>query len=171
MEEKNYEEVENKENVSESEQQVLSNDENLDLALKELEETKDRLKRIAAEFDNYKKRTAKEKEMLYTDLVSEIIVMFLPVIDNLEKAVMAKTSDEEFKKGVEMVLKQIMDILSYFKVEEIETVGKTFDPEVHEAVSSIMDDTKGEKEIVQEFRKGYKIGTKVLRHSMVVVAN
>ena len=137
----------------------------------ELEETTDRLKRIMAEFENYKKRSSKEKEMLYNSILSDIISSFLPVIDNLEKAAEAKTEDENYKQGLELVLKQFKDVLTKFGVEEIKTVGETFDPEVHEAVSSVQDDTKGEKEIVQEFRKGYKIGTKVIRHAMVVVAN
>ena len=108
---------------------------------------------------------------MYNSLVSDIVSNFLPVIDNLEKAVTAETKDEEYKKGIELVLKQFKDVLNSRGVIEIETIGKTFDPELHEAVSSIQDDTKGEKEIVQEYRKGYKIGDRVIRHSMVVVAN
>ena len=138
---------------------------------KELEETIDRLKRVMAEFENYKKRSTKEREMLYNSILSDIISGFLPVIDNLEKASMVETNDENYKQGVELVLKQFTDVLTKFGVEEIKTIGETFDPEVHDAVSSIQDDTKGEKEIVQEYRKGYKIGTKVIRHAMVVVAN
>ena len=137
----------------------------------ELEETTDRLKRIMAEFENFKKRSNKEREALYNSLLADIIASFLPVIDNLEKAVQAKTEDEGYKQGIELVLKQFIDVLTKFGVEEIKTVGETFDPEVHEAVSSIQDETKGEKEVVQDFRKGYKIGTKVIRHAMVVVAN
>ena len=137
----------------------------------ELEETTDRLKRIMAEFENYKKRSGKEREMLYNSLLADIVSSFLPVIDNLEKAAEAKTEDENYKQGLELVLKQFKDVLTKFGVEEIKTVGETFDPEVHEAVSSVQDETKGEKEIVQDFRKGYKVGTKVVRHAMVVVAN
>ena len=137
----------------------------------ELEETTDRLKRIMAEFENYKKRSGKEREMLYNSLLADIVSNFLPVIDNLEKAAEAKTEDENYKQGLELVLKQFKDVLGKFGVEEIKTVGEIFDPEVHEAVSSIQDETKGEKEIVQDFRKGYKIGTKVIRHAMVIVAN
>lgn len=137
----------------------------------QIDETEDRLKRVAAEFDNYKKRNAKEKDGMYNSLVSDIVFNFLPILDNLEKAVEAETKDEEYKKGIELVLKQFKDVLAARGVIEIETVGKTFDPELHEAVSSIQDETKGEKEIVQEYRKGYKIGDKVIRHSMVVVAN
>ena len=137
----------------------------------QIEETEDRLKRVAAEFDNYKKRNAKERDGLYNSLVADIVSGLLPVVDNLENAANAETKDEEYKKGIELVLKQFKDILASKGVEEIETVGKTFDPELDEAVSSVQDNTKGEKEIVQEYRKGYKIGDRVIRHSMVIVAN
>ena len=93
------------------------------------------------------------------------------MLDNLENAAKVETQDEEYKKGVELVLKQLKDVLKSKGVEEIETVGKTFDPELHEAVSSIQDDNLGVQEIAQEYRKGYKIGSRVIRHSMVVVAN
>ena len=95
----------------------------------------------------------------------------MPVVDNLENAVKVETQDENYKKGIELVLKQLKDVLTSKGVEEIKTVGETFDPSLHEAVSSVQDETKGEKEIVQEYRKGYKIGSKIIRHSMVVVAN
>ena len=142
-----------------------------DKTKQELEETTDRLKRIMAEFENYKKRSSKERESLYNSLLADIISSFLPIIDNLEKAVDAKTEDEGYKQGIELVLKQFMDTFTSLGIETIKTVGETFDPEMHEAVSSIQDETKGEKEVVQEFRKGYKIGTKIIRHAMVVVAN
>ena len=158
------------ENKNEKEEVVKESDE-LVKTKQELEETTDRLKRIMAEFENYKKRSGKEREMLYNSLLADIVSSFLPVIDNLEKAAEAKTDDENYKQGLELVLKQFKDVLTKFGVEEIKTVGETFDPEVHEAVSSVQDETKGEKEIVQEFRKGYKIKTKVIRHAMVVVAN
>ena len=164
---------EKKENLEKNENNEVETKENDELgAMKqELDETTDRLKRIMAEFENYKKRSNKEREMLYKSLLADIVSSFLPVIDNLEKALSMETQDENYKQGIELVLKQFKDVLAKFGVEEIKTVGETFDPEVHEAVSSIQDETKGEKEIVQEFRKGYKIGTKVVRHSMVVVAN
>ena len=138
---------------------------------KELEETVDRLKRVMAEFENYKKRNTKEREQLYNSLVADIIGSFLPVLDNLEKAVVAKTEDENMRQGIELVVKQILDIFTKFGVEKIETVGKPFDPEVHEAVSSVQDETLGEKIVKEEFRTGYKIGLKVIRHAMVIVAN
>ena len=137
----------------------------------EIEEKDDRYKRIMAEFDNYKKRSAKERESLYDSIISEIVSSFLPVLDNLEKAAKAETKDEEYKKGVELMLQQFKDVLASKGVKEIETVGKTFDPELHEAVSSVVDENLGEKEIKEEFRKGYMIGNRVIRHSMVIVAN
>ncbi len=152
------------------EQEVQKNSE-LDNTEKELEETVDRLKRVMAEFENYKKRNSKEREMLYSNVLADIIAAFLPVVDNLEKACMADTADENMKQGIELVVKQINDIFTRFGVETIETVGKPFDPEVHEAVSSVQDESLGEKIVKEEFRKGYKIGSKIIRHAMVVVAN
>ncbi len=137
----------------------------------DLEETTDRLKRLMAEFDNFKKRSAKEREGLYNSLLSDIISSFLPVVDNLEKAVNSQTEDEGYKQGVELVLKQFTDVLSSLGVKEIETNGTTFNPEYHEAVSSVQDENLGEKEIKETYRKGYKIGDRVIRHAMVVVAN
>ena len=90
---------------------------------------------------------------------------------NLEKAAEASTQDEEYKKGIELVLKQFKDVLEANGVKEIEAEGKPFDPELHEAVSTIQDENLGEKIVAKEYRKGYTIGTKVIRHSMVVVAN
>lgn len=141
------------------------------LQKQKLEEQEDRLKRLMAEFDNFKKRSSKEREGLYNTLISDIFTSLLPVIDNLEKAVTAKTEDEGYKQGVELVLKQFKDVLTTNGVQEIEAIGQTFDPEVHEAVGSVIDENLGEKQIKEEYRKGYKIGNKVIRHSMVVVAN
>lgn len=141
------------------------------LMKKELEETTDRLKRLMAEFDNFKKRSTKEREGLYASLIADIATAFLPVLDNLEKAVEVQTTDESYKNGIELVLKQFKDVLTSVGVQKIESVGKPFDPEVHEAVSQVQDDSLGSQVIKEEFRAGYKIGNKVIRHSMVVVAN
>ena len=155
----------------EKKEEELLQEENKTDSQKELDETVDRLKRLMAEFDNYKKRSAKEREGLYGSLVADIVVKLLPVLDNLENAANAETSDDKYKEGVELVLKQFQDVLTSVGVQKIETVGTTFDPEIHEAVSSVQDENLGEKEIAQEYRKGYKIGTRVIRHAMVVVAN
>lgn len=135
------------------------------------DELNDHYKRILAEFDNYKKRSQKEKESLYSSVLSDVIEVILPVVDNLENALKAETQDENYKQGIELVLKQFKDVLKSKGVEEIPAVGETFDPSLHEAVSSIQDPEKDAQEIVQEYRKGYKIGSRVIRHSMVVVAN
>lgn len=135
------------------------------------DELDDRFKRILAEFENYKKRSSKEREGLYNSILSDVIEVMLPVVDNLENAAKVETADEGYKQGVELVLKQFKDVLKSKGVEEIEAIGQTFDPELHEAVGSIQDENLGEKEIAQEYRKGYKIGSRVIRHSMVVVAN
>ena len=137
----------------------------------ELDDIKDRHTRLIAEFDNLKKRSAKERENLYNSIICDIVTPLLPVVDNLENAVAQNTTDEEYKKGIELVLKQFKDILASQNVKEIEAVGKPFDPSIHEAVSSIQDENLGEKIVASEYRKGYMIGNKVIRHSMVVVAN
>lgn len=169
-EEKKEEKVE----VLEEKQEISEETKRKDTILlqkQKIDEQEDRLKRLMAEFDNFKKRSAKEREGLYNSLVSDIFTSILPVIDNLEKAVMVKTEDEGYKQGVELVLKQFKEVLTSNGVQEIEAVGQTFDPELHEAVGSVVDEALGEKEVKEEYRKGYKIGSKVIRHSMVVVAN
>lgn len=140
-------------------------------AKEELDNMSDRLKRLMAEFDNFKKRTAKEREMLYSSILGDIANKLLPVLDNLEKAANAETEDTNYKQGIDLVLKQYQDLLKSLGIQEIESIGKTFDPELHEAVSMVTDEGLGEKEIKEEFRKGYKIGERVIRHAMVVVAN
>lgn len=160
--------------MSEKEQEVLEKDEKLNnevVPKQDYDELDDRYKRILAEFENFKKRSGKEREGLYNSILSDVIEVILPVVDNLENALKVETKDENYKKGIELVLKQFKDVLASKGVEEIKALGETFDPELHEAVSSIQDDNLGEKEIVQEYRKGYKIGSKIIRHSMVVVAN
>ena len=137
----------------------------------EYDELDDRYKRILAEFENYKKRSSKERDNLYNSILADVVEVILPILDNLENAAKVETKDENYKQGVELVLKQFKDVLKSKGVEEIKTEGETFDPSLHEAVSSIQDENLGEKEIAQEYRKGYKIGDKVIRHSMVVVAN
>ena len=160
--------TENEEAASPEENQASNEVEDLKNAYNDLDE---KYKRRTAEFENFKKRSQKEREGLYNMVTADVVGKILPALDNLENASKAATDDKAYQEGVEMVYKQFMDILTKFNVEVIETVGKTFDPEFHEAVSHVDDDTKGVQEIVQEYRKGYKIGTKVIRHSMVVVAN
>jgi len=168
MAEKEKENLEENKEVEKKEE----NNEVKDMVPKQdYEELDDRYKRILAEFENFKKRSSKEREGLYNSILSDVVEVILPVLDNLENASKVETQDEEYKKGIELVLKQFKDVLASKGVEEIKTIGETFDPELHEAVSSIQDENLGEKEIAQEYRKGYKIGSRVIRHSMVVVAN
>ena len=162
-------------NPNEKENKKEKNTEKTDYIIdpkqQELDELNDRYKRVLAEFENFKKRSGKERETLYNSILADIVEVFLPVVDNLENALKVETQDVEYKKGVELVLKQFKDILKSKGVEEIPAVGETFDPTLHEAVSSIQAPDKNAQEIVEEYRKGYKIGNKVIRHSMVVVAN
>ncbi len=137
----------------------------------EIEDKDDKIKRLMAEFENFKKRSDKERMGMYNSVMGDVITSLLPVLDNLEKAEEAHTKDEQYKSGVNMVLKQFKDVLTSNGVTEIETIGKTFDPTFHEAVSSVEDSSLGQKEIKQEYRKGYMLGDRVLRHSLVVVAN
>ena len=172
------EEKEEKEKMENNEVEKTNKEENKkenkekEMVPKEDYETLDNhFKRILAEFENFKKKKKKERETLYNSILSDVVEVILPVLDNLENAVKVETKDEEYKKGIELVLKQFNDVLKSKGVEEIEALGQTFDPELHEAVRSVQDDEKGEKEVVEVYRKGYKIGSKVIRHSMVAVAN
>lgn len=131
----------------------------------------DHLQRTAAEFDNYKKRVSKEKEKIYSLAVGDVVTKFISVLDNLDKAVEAETTDPKMKEGVELIHKQMLDLLKGISVENIPTVGETFNPEYHDAVMHIEDEKYGEQEIVEELRCGYKMGDRVLRHAMVKVAN
>ena len=137
----------------------------------DLEDKDDRIKRLMAEFENFKKRSDKERTGLYNSVMGDVITSLLPVLDNLEKAAKTETKDEQYKNGIEMVVNQFKDVLKNNGVTEIEAVGKKFDPSLHEAVSLVQDANLGEKEVKEEFRKGYMIGDRVLRHSLVVVAN
>ena len=157
------------EKIEKSEEEKLK--EKIDIQNKELEEKEDRIKRLMAEFENFKKRSDKERTNLYSSVMGDVVTALLPVVDNLEKASQVETKDEQYKNGVQMVLTQFKEVLKNNGVTEIEAVGKKFDPSIHEAVSLVEDKSLGEKEIKEEYRKGYMIGDKVLRHSLVVVAN
>lgn len=136
----------------------------------ELEALKDRLLRTAGEYDNYRKRTEKEKESLYAGACEDVLKEMLPVLDNLERAMLAKGDIEDLKKGIDMTLKQFKDSFQKLGVEEI-SIENGFDPNLHDAVMHVEDDEHGEKEVVEVFLKGYKKGNKIIRHSMVKVAN
>ena len=159
------------ENVEKVQEVAQENFEEDKVNLAEYEELNDRFKRMLAEFENYKKRSQKERESIYGMITGDVVATMLPIMDNLEKAADAKTDDTNYQEGVRLVVRQFSDALKHLGLEPIETIGTRFNPEFHEAVSHVEDSSKGEQEIVQEYRKGYKIGNKVVRHSMVIVAN
>ena len=132
---------------------------------------KDRYLRLAAEYDNYRKRCARERDGLYNDVRSDTISKLLPVYDNLERALKQSTEDAAFYKGVEMTMAQLKEILTSLGVEEIPSVGQSFDPSLHNAVMHVEDEEAGEGIIVEEFQRGFLLGDKVIRFSMVKVAN
>ncbi len=137
------------------------------------DELYDKHLRLMAEYDNFKKRTQKEKEELFGFAASDTIEKLLPVIDNLERAIESIKEEEKntFSDGVEMVLRQLLEIFDKMGVSEIEAVGKEFDPNLHNAVMHIEDSEAGANMIVEQFMKGYKYKDKVIRYSMVKVAN
>ncbi len=137
---------------------------------KKLADTEDAKLRLAAEYDNYRRRTQKEREALYNDAFADAVSGILPIIDNLDYALQYGASEEE-KKGIELIIKNAGEALAKMGITEIEALGATFDPNVHNAVMHVEDETKGESEIVQVLQKGYKIGDKVIRFAMVSVAN
>ena len=138
----------------------------------ELKELNDKYLRILAEYDNFKKRTVKEKEAIYTDASARVITDLLIVLDNLERALgTIEDKDGSIYKGMEMILKQTQEVFEKLGVNEIEAVGKEFNPELHNAVMHVEDETLGENIIAEEFQKGYTYKDKVLRYSLVKVAN
>ena len=143
-----------------------------ELAAKQLESVKDQFVRLTAEYDNYRKRTTKEKDNIYQDAKADTIKEFLAVYDNLERA-MATEGDEDspHKKGLEMIFHQYQEILKKLGVTEIEAKGQPFDPEKHNAVMHIDDESLGENVVAQVFQAGFMLGDKVIRHAIVQVAN
>lgn len=139
-----------------------------------LDELNDKYLRLLAEYDNFKKRTIREKESIYVDSVGDTVAALLPVIDNFERAI-ASFSDEEKEselcKGLEMIYKQTLETFEKLGVSKIEALGCEFDPELHNAVMHIEDETTADNTIVEEFQKGYTYRDKVIRYSMVKVAN
>ena len=136
-----------------------------------LAQAEEKFLRLAAEYDNYRKRTAKEKESAWTSAKAQTVAAFLPVYDNLERALKQQTSDEAYAKGVEMTMKGLQDALSGLGVEQIPALGETFDPNRHNAVMHVEDDTAGENTVVEVFQQGFTCGDKVIRFAMVKVAN
>ena len=150
----------------------------VDPPLSELESLKDQVAgqedkylRLAAEYDNYRKRTAKEKESLWTDVKADTAGAFLPVYDNLERALKQDTADEAFKKGVEMTMNQLKEVLTKLGITEIPAQGQPFDPKYHNAVMHVEDESLGQNVVAEVFQTGFQCGEKVIRFAMVKVAN
>ena len=152
--------------AEETEAEVVEEEKEDELAL-----LNDKYLRLVAEYDNYRKRTAKEKEAIYPEAKVSVVNAFLPVMDNMERALSASKEEDPLYEGVKMILRQFEETLKNIGVEEIKAVGEKFDPNFHNAVMHIDDDNYGENEIVEQFQKGYKIGDRIVRYSMVKVAN
>lgn len=138
---------------------------------KQLGEEKDKYLRVAAEYDNFRKRSVNDRLNAVVDAQAKVITEILSVIDNFERAMDAECTDENYKKGVEMIFKQYTGILDKLGVAEIKALGEPFDPNIHHAVNQVEDENFGENTVCQVFQKGYKLGDKVIRCAMVVVAN
>lgn len=141
-------------------------------AMKAKAETQeDKYVRLCAEYDNFRRRSQKEKEGIYADAIADTVKALLPVYDNLERALKQDTADEAYKKGVEMTMAGLRKALEGLGVTEIAAVGQPFDPNVHNAVMHIEDDNLGENTVAEVFQTGFKLGEKVIRFAMVKVAN
>ena len=137
----------------------------------QLKEQSDRLLRTLAEYDNYRKRSIKEKDAIYPQAKADTVEKFLPIIDNFERAMQTECSDEAFKKGVDLIFQAFCKTMKELSVEEIGKEGEPFNPDLHNAVMHIEDDSLGDNVVAQVLQKGYRIGDRVVRYAMVKVAN
>ncbi|MVX63072.1 nucleotide exchange factor GrpE [Clostridium chromiireducens] len=162
---------ENIEAAEEDQEDLTKNQEEENKKLREeLDTTKDRLLRLTAEYDNYRKRTIKEKEGIYSDAYVDVLKEIIPILDNLERAIAADGNIDDLKKGIEMTIKGCKDSFVKLGVEEIDATGE-FDPNLHNAVMHIEDENLGKNVVAEVFQKGYKKDDKIIRHTMVKVAN
>lgn len=169
-----YKEGEEKESTEEETDKAEEGKEKKDKKDLQIEELNDRYRRTMAEFDNYRKRTDKEKSAMYEIGVKDVIEKILPVVDNFERGFKSLTDEEKaspFADGMDRVYKQLMKVFEEIGVKEIEAVGSEFDPNFHNAVMHVEDDNFGENTVCEEFQKGYTYRESVVRHSMVKVAN
>ena len=137
----------------------------------QLAQQEDKYLRLAAEYENYRRRTTKEKEAIWSDAKGDAAASFLPVYDNLERALKQETADEAYKKGVEMTMNQLKTVLEKLGITEIPAMGQTFDPNLHNAVMHIENEELGENVVSEVFQAGFQLGEKVIRFAMVQVAN
>ncbi len=167
-EEQEIKEQETAENAEVTEEAPLEEENEFE---KKYNDVNEKYLRTLAEYDNYRKRTIKEKESIYPEAKAVVVEKFLPVLDNFQRAIDSAENKDAFYEGVVMLKKQMDEVLTALGVEEIKAVGEEFNPEVHNAVMHVEDENAGENIILEEFQKGYKIGDRVIRHSMVKVAN
>ena len=178
MEQETQAQAETQAGQPESQPKTEAQGESADPLLTELESLKDQVAqqedkylRLAAEYDNYRRRTAKEKDSIWNDAKADAAQAFLPVYDNLERALKQETADEAFKKGVEMTMTQLKTVLEKLGITEIQALGQTFDPNLHNAVMHVEDENFGENTVCEVFQAGFMLGDKVIRFAMVKVAN
>jgi len=173
--EENADAKDNNIEVSYSEEQIDENEEIENEKFKKLESDlkseKDKYLRLFAEYDNYRKRTSKEKMESYGDATAKTISEILPIIDNFERAIEVPCSDENYQKGIEMIFSQLMDIIKKIGVQEIESLNKPFDPSLHNAIKQVENEELESNIVCDVFQKGYKLGDRVIRHAMVSVNN
>ncbi len=156
----------------EAKQEAAPQEAELEKLQKEFEEHKQQHLRVLAEYDNFRKRSQNEKNAIYNNAVSDTVQAILPIADNIERALSQENaSAEDMKKGVEMIENQIKACFEKLGLEEMGQVGETFDPNLHNAVAHIEDESLGENVIAAVYQKGYKLGDRVVRHAMVQVAN
>ncbi len=166
----NEEEKTSEETADQTETAAENEQPEQDKTAEELKAVKDQLLRTMAEYDNFRKRSQREKDALRADIVTNVTSKFLPIMDNLERALAAECSDENYKSGVKMIYDSFMQTLSDLGVEEIKSDGEMFSPSFHQAVQKLQTDDAESGKIVQTFAKGYKIGDKVIRFAVVAVA-
>ena len=140
-------------------------------AEKLIQAEKEKYLRLCAEYDNFRKRSQRERDTLYTDIKADTLLKFLPIYDNLERALATPTEDEAYRRGVEMIMTQFCATMQKLGITEIEALGQKFDPNVHNAVMHVEDEAFGENEVVEVFQKGFMLNDKVIRFAMVKVAN
>ena len=159
------------ETAAAAEEKSAVNNEPVTVKENELAAERDKYLRLAAEYDNYRKRSIRERELIYGDARADAITKLLPVYDNLERALKTECSDDAFYKGIEMTMTQLTEIMENMGVTPIPSVGEPFDPNRHNAAAAITDPDLGEKTVAEEYQKGFMLGERVLRFSTVVVAN
>ena len=145
--------------------------EEIDPAEVKLQEANDKYMRLFAEFDNYRKRTAKEKSETYQDAVAKTLLALLPAVDSFERAMEAPCADEAYRSGMEKIYAQMTDLLKKLGLEEIPALNEPFDPKVHNAIRQIEDENFGESTVCEVYQKGYRLGDRIVRCAMVSVAN